>query len=106
MTPKQLPLAPPSPPRRTTDTYRAITVTAKDEETYFVYRVTPKDERTARNRAHRALGLYTGRFLHTPREIMCHAKNAAEIGSEVMGVQVLVLPSCLPDEFHIGPREA
>ncbi len=75
------------------------------EPEYFVYRVTPKDERTASKRAHRALGMYTGRFLHKPREIKCHAKNAAEIGPEVMGVQVLVLPTCLPDEFHIGPKE-
>lgn len=73
---------------------------------YFVYRVTPKDERTASKRAHRALGMYTGRFLHKPREILCHEKNAAEIGGDVMGVQVMVLPSCAPDEFWLGPREA
>lgn len=73
---------------------------------YFVYRVTVKDERTPRNRAHRALGMYEGRFVHKPREILCHEKNAAEIGPDVMGVQVLVLPTCAPDEFWLGPKEA
>ena len=68
---------------------------------YYVYRVTPKDERTPRNRAHKALGMYTGRFLRTPREIQCHIDNANAIGPDVMGVQVIPLSPCEPDEFWL-----
>lgn len=89
MTAEQLTLEPPPAP------------TPRTTQTYFVYRVTPKDERTASKRAHRALGMYTARFLHTPREIRCHAANAAEIGDTVMGVPVVALAACAPDDFYI-----
>lgn len=105
MTPaKQLPLEPP-PVTRRDPTYRAIVVTAKDEPEYFVYRVTPKDERTPRNRAHRALGMYTGQFLRKPTEIRCHIDNANAIGPDVMGVQVMVLSPCELDEFWLKHPE-
>lgn len=91
MTPaKQLPLTPPSPPRRTTEVYRAITVTAKDE-------------RNPAKRGHLALKTYTG-TPKPPRWIICHSSQAAAIGAEIEGVLVIGT-GVAKDLFLLGPLE-
>jgi len=87
---KQLPLAPPSPPRRTTDTYRAITVTAKDEK-------------NPARRGHLALKTYTG-TPKPPRWIICHRDDAAAIGAEIEGVPVIATGKA-PGLFLLGPLD-
>ncbi len=98
MTPKQLTLAPDRP--------TIVTVDRLSGDTYYLIRVTEKDAKTPAKRAHMALGMYEGRHLHRPREIKCHPNTATELGPDVMGVQVIVMTQCQPDDFWLGPKEA
>ena len=92
MTPRQLTLS-------LTDQPSIVTVDRTTGHTFYLIRVTEKDAKTPVKRAHLALGMYEGRHLHKPQAIRCHATNAAAIGSEVMGIPVMVEPHSQPDDF-------